>query len=733
MNNLLIEIGAEEIPAGYIVPALQAFEDSFLGALDKNRIEHGRARVFGTPRRLALMVMDVADEQRAETSTITGPPAGAGFDRDGNPTIAAIKFAEKAGIPVSDIKVADTPRGQYLTAERREACGSSEKIITEMLPEIILGIPFPKSMRWGDMDISFARPIISLTALFGDRPLEFSLGNINSSNKVFGHPFMYPGTFAVPQPSMYQDVLREAGVVADMEERRTMLLDKVRSVAAGSGSRLLEDEELLDTVTNLVEYPYPILGRFDEEFLVVPDEVLITAMREHQKYFSLVDEKGSLKPFFIAVNNTMTRDMELVARGHEKVLRARLSDAKFFYEVDMESTMDQFAEKLKKVTFQARLGSMFEKRERLIKLSAFIVDNLPEEVLPEGTDTGILGADITRAAQLCKADLVSQMVIEFTNLQGTMGRIYALKGGENSEVADAVESHYRPTHSGGWLPATLTGQLLAIADKMDTICGCFSIDLVPTGASDPYALRRQSIGILQIILASGFTFSLEKIVEKSVALYFPNSKRQYVAEKNRETDTVSAVLEFIGTRMTNMLLEQGYSREAVSSALSVSFDNVPDTLSRVKALDLLRQAPDFEPLSSAFKRVVNILKKEGVPQKKEEVSQKKEEVPQKKEEVPQKKEEVPQGFQVDPSLFESQAENTLYTSCRDVAARVNAHAAGGDYEAALREIAAIRPDVDCFFDDVMVMVDDHALRRNRLALLVSVASIFENIADFSKI
>ncbi|MBF0113326.1 MAG: glycine--tRNA ligase subunit beta, partial [Desulfamplus sp.] len=482
-KELLVEVGAEEIPAGYIFPALEAFRENILKSLDKFRIEHGTAQIFGTPRRLAVIVKDVALIQKAQTSTLTGPPASAGFDKEGKPTIAAYKFAEKAGVSIDEIKIVETDKGNYLSATKEEKCEATSAILESTLPEIILATPFPKSMRWGDLSISFARPIISVLALLGETPLKFEIGvstslsqNIKSSDFVFGHPFMYPKKYKIQSPSQYKQILKDAGVIVDIEERRAILKEKIEAVAKQNSSIILQDEELIDIVTNLVEYPYPVLGRFDEKFLEVPDEALITAMREHQKYFSLVDRDGKLLPCFIAVNNTLTKDMSVVAKGHEKVLRARLSDAQFFYKVDLESTMDKFAEKLKKVTFQAQLGSMFEKRERLIKLVSYIVELLKLE------DSEALKRDTIRAAELCKADLVSQMVIEFTKLQGVIGRVYALKQGENGEVANAIEQHYRPVHAGAALPDTLTSKILAIADKIDTICGCFSIDLIPTGA-----------------------------------------------------------------------------------------------------------------------------------------------------------------------------------------------------------------------------------------------------------
>lgn len=718
MKDFLVEIGAEEIPAGYIVPALEAFRDNILKFLDKFRIEHGDAQIFGTPRRLAVIVKDVAENQRTQTTTLTGPPASAGFDKEGKPTIAAHKFAEKAGVSIDEIKIVGTEKGSYLTALKQEKCQSAVGILESTLPEIILATPFPKSMRWGDLSISFARPIISVLALLGETLLNFEIGtptplsqNIKSSDFVFGHQFMYPGKFKISSPSEYKKVLRDAGVIVDIEERKALLREEIEAVAKENGSTILKDDELIDIVTNLVEYPFPVLGRFDEKFLEVPDEALITAMREHQKYFSLIDKDGKLQPCFIAVNNTRTKDMGVVANGHERVLRARLSDAQFFYKVDLESTMDQFADKLKKVTFQAQLGSMFEKRGRLVKLVSCIVDMLQADKKADQTemDAQTLKTNTVRAAELCKADLVSQMVIEFTKLQGIIGRVYAEKWGETKEVANAIEQHYRPIHAGAALPDTVTAKILAIADKIDTICGCFSIDLIPTGASDPYALRRQSIGILQIMMASNFTFSLTELVKKSVALYVPDSVKQKSKTEN--------VMSFIKARMTNMLVEQGHSKEAVASALAVGFDNVPDALLRIKALDVLRQAPDFEPLSAAFKRVVNILKKSETPIKVD----------------TNEKTDVVSKAEVDESLFYSDSEKSLYSSSKKLSERVHSFIAKCDYDSALKEIASLRPEVDSFFDDVMVMVDDEAVKNNRIALLSTVASIFENIADFSQI
>lgn len=691
MNTLLIEIGCEEIPAGYILPALNAFKESILSALDKNRIDHGEARVFGTPRRLALMIEGVGDMQAGNTSTLTGPPERAGFDENGKPTLAAEKFAAKAGVAVQDIRVEDTPKGRYLVAVIEEKCESAVLILESILPKEILAIPFPKSMRWGNLSISFARPIISLVGLLGAKILDFKVGNIKSSSYIFGHPFMSPGKYKVTTAEKYIETAEAAGVIPDIEKRRAELVRAVNACAKDHHARILEDEDLVNTVTNLVESPFPVVGTFDEEFLEVPQEVLITAMREHQKYFALVDEKGRLLPKFIAVNNTRAKDMKLVAKGHEKVLRARLSDAKFFYRTDLQSSLDGFAEKLKAVTFHEKLGSMYEKTVRIGALARYLagVSTYPDKTA--------LSENLDRAAHLCKADLVSHVVVEFTNLQGIIGRAYALKAGEKEDVAHALEQHYRPVYSGGQLPENPCAALLAIADKLDTICGCFSVDLIPTGGADPYALRRQGIGIIQIMIGENLVFSLLSMIEKAL--------EPFVSDPVKKQEIALKVKEFLQNRMVNILTDMGFSKEAVNSALWASFDNIPDVAARVKALDALRKEPDFEPLSITFKRVENIIRKS----------------------------DQAMGLTVDESLFQDSSEGALYTAVREVRQKTEALIKVGNYEEALSAIAGLRPAVDVFFVGVMVMADDEGLRKNRLALLSYVSGLFKDIADFSMI
>ena len=691
MNTLLIEIGCEEIPAGYILPALNAFKGNILLALDKNRIDHGEARIFGTPRRLALMIEGVGDMQATNTSTLTGPPERAGFDENGKPTLAAEKFAAKAGVAVQDIRVEDTPKGRYLVAVIEEKCESAVLILESLLPREILSIPFPKTMRWGDLSIAFARPIISLVGLLGEKILDFKVGNIKSSSYIFGHPFMSPGKYKVTAAEKYIETAEAAGIIPDIEKRRAELARAVNALAKDHHARILEDEDLVDTVTNLVESPFPVAGTFDKAFLEVPQEVLITAMREHQKYFALVDEKGRLLPQFIAVNNTRARDMRLVAKGHEKVLRARLSDAKFFYRTDLESSLDEFAEKLKTVTFHEKLGTVYEKTLRISVLAKYLAG---VSVYP---DKEVLLKDITRAASICKADLVSHVVIEFTNLQGIIGRAYAIKAGEKEDVAHAVEQHYRPVYSGGKLPENPCASLLAVADKLDTICGCFSVDLIPTGGADPYALRRQGIGIIQIMIGENLVFSLLSMIDKGL--------EPFVSDPLKKQEIALKVKEFLQNRMVNILTDMGFSKEAVNSALWASFDNIPDVVARVKALDSFRKEPDFEPLSITFKRVDNIIRKSDLAAE----------------------------IVVDESLFQDPSEGALYAAVREVRQKTETLIKAGNYEEALSAIAGLRPSVDAFFTGVMVMAEDERIRKNRLALLFSVSGLFKDIADFSMI
>ena len=688
MNNLLLEIGTEEIPASYIEPALNALSSLLLQKLTEARIEHGDARTFGTPRRLTVEIADVAKRQKPLAIEVIGPPERVGFDEYGNPTVAAEKFAEKVGISVNSLEIKETKKGFYLCARKTDHGLAARTLLKSILPEAIIKIPFPKTMRWADLGLEFARPIHSILALLGKNIIPFALGNIKSGRYTFGHSFMHPGRIKVTDPDDYIEALHSVYVVVDPEERKRNIKEKISKAAKSLGGRVLPDSELVDIVTNLVEYPAVAAGKFDTKFLDLPDEVLITSMREHQKYFAVIDEKNNLMPCFIAVNNTPAKDMSLVAKGHERVLRARLEDAQFFYRSDLEISFDGWIEKLKGVLFQARLGSMYEKVGRTCKIAEFLADAAEYD--------SDLKKHLLRAAWLCKADLVSHVVVEFPKLQGVMGRVYALLAGESDIVASAIEEHYRPNYSGGPLPETITGALLGISDKIDSICGCFSIGFIPTGASDPYALRRQGIGIVQIMLEKGFSFSLGKMIEKSLEFFGKG-------QENRET--AGRVYDFLKDRIAHLLAEEGFSKDVISAIVSVSADHVPNVRNRVRALEKLKAEPDFESLAIAFKRVVNIIKKAGHFETKD----------------------------VDENLFQDECESSLFASYKEVKKKVYYDLDKGLFDQALLDMALLRDSIDAFFDGVMVMTEDADIRCNRLALLKHIADLFETFADFSKI
>ncbi len=694
MENFLLEIGTEEIPAGYISPALNALSTTLQRRLKDARVDCSAATVYGTPRKLAVFIKNVATKQQSMQSEVIGPPAAVGFDKNGQATLAAKKFAEKAGVSVKQLSVKDTPRGAYLCARKTERGLATATLLKEILPDVILSVPFPKKMKWADLDLEFARPIRSILALLGKKVVPFRLGNLKSGRYTCGHYFMAPGRIKLESADEYVEKLKSHRVWVDTDERKKMLRHDIDAVAGKLGGHILPDEELVEIVNNLVEYPVAVAGNFDEEFLEVPDEVLINAMREHQKYFAVVDADKKLMPCFIAVNNTRARDMAVVAKGHERVLRARLADAQFFYRGDLEVSNDARVAKLKGVLFQAELGTMYDKVERVEKIAEFLTNAVNAD-LGSGQDTADFMRQVKRAARLCKADLVSQVVVEFPKLQGVMGRVYATVSGEPPTVAVAIEEHYRPVFSGAPLPETLVGAILSIADKIDSICGCFSVGLVPTGASDPYALRRQAIGLLQIMADKGFTVSLSEVIEAGLKPFKPGN-RQEVGEQ---------VLAFLKSRMTGLLADDGFSKDTVAAVLSVSCDNIPETRSRIAALESLKAKADFEPLALAFKRVVNIIKKAH---------------------------DFRAG-EVKPELFEHDSEAALLAAFESVKKKVEDDVAKGFFHQALIRIASLRDPVDAFFDGVMVMSDDAKVRRNRLSLLGLIAGLFENIADFSKL
>ena len=683
-KDLFLEIGCEEIPAGFIPKALADMELLMKRELENARLEFGEIVTLGTPRRLVLAVKGLAERQPDAELTAMGPAKSVAYDPQGNPTKAAQGFARGQGVEVSALKLVATEKGEYLAAVKSEIGRDTAELLTEMLPRLMNAIPFKKSMRWGDLEVRFARPIHWIVALFDGIVVPFSFGNIDAGSVSRGHRFMANTNFAVTDFAHYLEECERHFVIPDPAKRKEIIRREVARVAKLAGGNVLPDEGLLEQVTFLVEYPSAVAGTFSPDFLAVPREVLITSMREHQRYFSLVDDAGKLLPVFITINNTLTEDPSVVVKGNERVLRARLSDARFFFEEDKKVPLEARVESLKSVVYQAKLGTSYEKMERFRELAAFLAGKLNPSVV----------AKVQRAATLCKADLVTGMVGEFPEVQGIMGREYALHGGEEPEVANAIAEHYLPTQAGGELPASDIGAFVSLADKMDTICGCFSVGLIPTGSADPYALRRSALGVINIILEKGYRLGLNDFIASSLELL--------AAKTSRPRDEVQRdVLEFFRVRFVNLLADR-YPADAVDAVVAISFDDLVLACAKIGALSEFRKRDDFGPLAVAFKRVCNIVK-DGV--------------------------DTP----VSEALFEDPAEGELYRALHAVSGQVAEAVASGDYLAALSGIATLKGGVDLFFEKVMVMAEDEKVRTNRLALLTGIARLFGQLADFARL
>ncbi|NPA25885.1 MAG: glycine--tRNA ligase subunit beta [Deltaproteobacteria bacterium] len=685
-QDLLLEIGTEEIPAGFLTKAFQDLKLEAQKMLDRLRLEHGEIRVFGTPRRLALLVAELADGQVDRVVENTGPAKSIAFDADGKPTKAGIGFARGQGVTPEELEIITTEKGEYVCVRKREQGEKTETLLSQALPAFINAIPFRKSMRWHDLDARFARPIHWIVALYGTTVIPFTFAGVTSGNRSRGHRFMAPEEFAIDNPGAYIELCRKARVVVDQNERRQMIVSQLAEIEKQLGGKVIEDPELLETVTNLVEIPQAIAGSFDQSFLELPEEVLITVMRHHQKYFCLRDGDGRLMAHFITINNTQARDPQVVVQGNQRVLLARLNDARFFYREDLKIPLEDFVERLKNVVFQAQLGTSYEKVERFRALA----EKLAAELCPEKREK------ISRTALLCKADLESSMVCEFSDLQGIMGREYARAAGEDEELAVAIYEHYLPTGSGSALPSNDCGAIVGIADKLDTIAGCFGVGLQPTGSADPYALRRQALGIINICLDRGYRFSLGKMVDQAL---------EQLKEKiiKPAAEIKQEILDFIKGRFFHRQTAAGIPAGVVEAVQAAGFDDIVEANRRLEALERFRHRDDFADLMTAFKRIVNITRKEK------------------------------ENYTLDPDRLGEKAEQELHQAAQVASARIAEALAGGDYDAALAAVAELKESVDTFFDEIMVMVDDPEIRKNRLALLQGIAADFRKIADFSKL
>lgn len=688
MRDLLYEIGTEELPAGFVLPALKQLQENFQKKAAELKIQHGPIAVKGTPRRLAMIISSVSEKQEDIREELLGPSAQAGLDGEGKYTKAAIGFARSKGAEVSELRQVDTAKGPYLMLVREVAGKQTAELLPSVLKELLLELSFPKSMKWGANQHAFARPIQWLTALFGQDVIPFEHEGIAAGNTSRGHRFMANTEFSVAGSEAYEGGLWEHNVVADIAIRRAMVVQEIENAVAEAGfqenARVAVDEELVDLVTNLVEIPFGICGSFDEKFLQLPDDVLITSMREHQKYFPVVNAEGRLLPAFVAVNNTRVKEPDITRKGHQRVLRARLEDALFFFNADRAGSLAEKRSRLDGIVFQAKLGTMLEKSDRLVKLSRILAEKIAPEKIEEAG----------RAAYLCKADLISDMVGEFPSLQGVMGAAYALHDKETAEVALAIREHYMPKRAGAALPSSKVGAIVALADRFDTLAGCFGIGQKVTGAADPFGLRRLSLAVLNILAEGGWDISLKEIIHKALALY------------GNKVDGGSSMVEtitgFIQGRFVNDCVAKGTDIGIVEAVTSVAFDNVHDSLARIEALRTIRHDEAFTVLTSSFKRIRNIIKDNG-------------------------------DTRVDTALLIEDAERALYAMYTEVRMEMAALLADGKYIEGLQAMLRMKQPVDDFFDDVMVMAEDAAVRQNRLNLLTAIGELIMQIADISRI
>lgn len=690
-KELLLEIGTEEIPAAFLPKALRDMEEIAAKELAQNRIQHGRIRTMGTPRRLLLAIRELAERQEDQVLEKLGPACRVAFDGEGKPTPAALGFARGQGVAVEALERAVTDKGEYLCARRKIVGEPTEGLLPAILTKIVTAIPFRKSMRWSDQEFRFARPIHWLLALYGGRIVPFTIAGIASGDTSRGHRFMAPASFPVTGLDHYLAETRRRFVIADPQERKQIITEETAKAAAAVGGSPLKNEELLETVAFLTEYPTAVCGSFEKEYLKLPKEVLTTTMISHQKYFPVTAPDGRLLPYFLTINNTLARDPSVVRKGNEKVIRARLSDARFFFETDRKIPLARRVEDLKKVVFHTLLGTSYDKVMRFQKLASWIA----RRVAPAQVDQEAFISRVERAALLAKADLDTQMVGEFAELQGVMGREYALLGGEDPIVARAVYEHYLPTAAGGELPETAEGAVVGIADKMDTICGFFGVGLIPTGATDPYALRRQALGVINIILQKRYALDLGQLIDRSLEILGPLLKRPC-------EETKGTVLDFFQGRFENQLISQGHAYDVVDAVLATGIRDLVRSREKIRAMEAFKSHPDFQPLAIAFKRVVNITGDF-------------------------------KGGSVSPALFQCAEERDLHDAFLTIRQTVAQQIGSGRYEDALVTLAGLRKPVDAFFETVLVMAEDERIRFNRLSLLLDISTLFHDVADFSKI
>ena len=688
--KLLVEIGTEELPPKALRALMQAFGDGLTAALDEAHLQHGDTHVFASPRRLAVIVDALEAQQQDRDVEHKGPPVKVAFDKDGKPTAAAIAFAEKCGVDVADLGRNKTDKGEWLAfsaVERGQATGA---LLPAALERALGGLPIPRRMRWGAGDAEFVRPVHWVMLLHGNEVVDTTIMGVRTGNETRGHRFHSSGAIVIENADAYLATLENDGhVIADFERRRSQVRDGVRAIAAEAGGEIVDGESLYDEVAALVEWPVPILGSFDEKFLSLPREVVTSTLTGHQRYFPVADKDGRLMPRFVTVANIESKDPDQVRDGNERVIRPRLADAAFFWDNDRRNTLASRADSLREVVYQRGLGSLHDKSRRIAALAEWAAAALE-------LDGSIAG----RAAALAKCDLLTGMVGEFPDLQGTMGRYYALSDGEPEAVANAIGEHYLPRFAGDVLPETEAGQILSVADKIDTLAGVFALGKKPSGNRDPFGLRRAALGIVRTLIECHLDLDLKALISEALALQPAGKEDQRVA-------LADELYAFITERLRRYFLDgdAALTTETLEAVMVRQPASLVDFDRRLAAVQTFARLEQAESLAAANKRIANILRKAGDPE----------------------------GLTVKKKLFEHDAERRLASAVTSAREKVAPLLAARSYAESLNELADLKEPIDHYFDEVMVMADDEAVKNNRLALLGEIRALFLDVADISRL
>lgn len=681
-KTLLLEIGTEEVPAHVMPGILSQLKENAAKTFDELRIEYKNIKTLGTPRRSALLVEGLAEQQADLSKENRGPAVNIAFDADGKPTKAAQGFARGQGVKPEELVTKDG----YVYAMVHEKGGQTVDLLGDTLKGLVDGLNFPNNMHWADLDYKFIRPLRWLVALYGQDVIDFEVANVKSGRTSRGHRFLSEGDFEIANAEDYVEACRKASIIVDQNERCEMIRQQIAEVAAANGGQAEVNEDLLEEVLYLVEYPTALCGKFDEKYLALPAEAVITPMRDHQRYFPVLKD-GQLLPLFITIRNGGKEHLETVQHGNERVLRARLEDAQFFFDEDRKKTLEQHGEKLKTVVFQDGLGTIYDKALRLEVLAGYIADAIGANEQDK--------KDAVRAAKLAKADLVTGMVTEFTELQGVMGREYALLDGETKAVAQAIDEHYMPRFAGDSQPASVAGRIVSLADKIDTIVGTFSRGLIPTGSQDPFALRRQALGIVNMLKEAQYHISISQLVSKAMELL-------KIADAGQQAKLQNDVADFMKLRLKNVLADAGIRYDVVD-AVFVTVDDIYGVFLRAQAVnEAVKQ--DMEKTIQAFVRTGNIARKAEDVQ-----------------------------AAVEAGLLAEQVEKDLYKAYEDASDKAEKEIAAQDYAGAIATLSQLAAPIDAFFDGVMVMDKDEKIKNNRLGLLKLVDNLICQVADFSKI